>query len=614
MSLRAQTVRFGPFQLDLRAAELQHNGSRTKLAEQPFQILAVLVEHPGEVVTREELRQRLWRSDTFVDFDQGLNTAVKRLREALGDSAEKPLYVETLPRHGYRLIVPVEKLDSSAPIPGLGSRRKAIWFVAAVAAIFVLAASLVSRQRLTERFRPIKIESLAVLPLENLSDNPEEEYFADGMTEALITELGKVHALRVISRQSVMHYKGANKTVPQIAKELNVDAVVEGSAMRAGDKVRITTQLVRANPEQHLWSDSYERNFSDVIALQREVTQAIVREIRVSLSPQEQQVLANVRPVSPEAYEAYLKGYFFLQKLSPQGVRRSFDFFQQAISKDPGYAPAYVGLAQAYIISGDRNVLPPREAYAKASPLVTKALALDDTLSDAHTGLAFILETNWDWAGAEREYLRAIDLDPGNARAHSWYGIFLLEMGRMEEGLAENQLARQLNPTSRAINAALAVKLVSVGRYDEALEQAKASVEMDENSAPGHYALGLAYTKKGMAEEAISELKRAVALSQGYSGYEGVLAYSYALFGRTAEACRVAEHMKQVATRTYVPPSDLAAACAACGRNEEAFRSLQTGYHEHDFSLGELKIDFRLDKLRPDPRFQDLLRRMNFPP
>jgi adenylate cyclase len=323
--------------------------------------------------------------------------------------------------------------------------------------------------------------------------------------------------------------------------------------------------------------------------------------------------LANARPVSPEAYEAYLKGYFFLRKLSPEGVRRSFDFFQQAIDKDPSYAPAYVGLAQAYIIAGDRNVLPPNEAYAQASPPVMKALALDDTLSEAHTCLAFILETNWDWAGAEREYLRAIDLDPGNARAHNWYGIFLLEMGRMEEALAEGQRARQLDPTARGINAALTVKLAAAGRYDEAVEQAKASVELDENSAPAHFALGLAYTKKGMGEEAISELKRAVALSQGYSGYEGVLAYSYAVFGQTAEACRVAEHMKHGGTRAYVRPTDLATAYAACGRNEEAFRWLERAYREHDSSLAGMKTEITLEKLRSDPRFQDLVRHMNFP-
>ncbi len=611
MAPSAQTVRFGPFELDLRAAEVRHNGTKIKLPEQPFQVLCELVEHPGEVVTREELRQRLWRSDTFVDFEHGLNTAVKRLREALGDSAENPRYIETLPRHGYRLMVPVEKPAASNPRPS--NRRRSIWLTGLAVALIAVVAGLLGRQRLVEHFWPAQIESLAVLPLENLSGNPEQEYFADGMTEALITELGKVHALRVISRRSVMRYKGTTKPVPQIARELHVDAVLEGSALRAGGNVRITVQLIQANPERHLWSEGYERNLTDVIALQHEVAQAIVRELRVSLIPQ-QHALGNASSVSPEAYDSYLKGYFFLRKMSPEGIKRSFDFFQQAISQDPGYGPAYVGLGQAYILSGDRHVLPPKEAYAKALPLIMKALSLDDTLSEAHSSLAFILQTNWDWAGAEREYLRAIGLEPGDARAHQWYGIFLEEMGRNEAALVENRRARQLDPTARGINAGLAINLAVSGHPDEALEEAKAAVEMDDQSAPAHMALGLVYTKKHMAEEAIREVQRAVALSEGNSGYKGFLAYSYAKFGQAAEACRVAEQMNQQAALSYVAPSDLATAHLGCGRKEEAFQYLEKGYREHDPSLGSIKGDFTLDELRPDPRFQELLRRMNFPP
>ena len=313
--LSAHTVRFGPFQLDLRAAELHHNGSRTKLPEQPFQVLVALLEHPSEVVTREELRQRLWGSDTFVDFEQGLNTAVKRLRE-LGDSAEKPQYIETVPRHGYRLMVAVEKPEAtSTAIRKSHVRRRSIWLMVSALLVVVAVAGIIWRQQLLERFRPVKIESLAVLPLANLSGNPEEEYFADGMTEALITDLGKVHALRVISRQSVMQYKGTNKPVSQIARELHVDAVVEGSAMRAGDKVRITAQLVLANPERHLWSESYQRDLRDVLALQGDVARAIVSEIKIKVTPQEHARLASRRPVNPEALDAYLKGTYSMNRL-----------------------------------------------------------------------------------------------------------------------------------------------------------------------------------------------------------------------------------------------------------------------------------------------------------
>jgi TolB-like protein/DNA-binding winged helix-turn-helix (wHTH) protein len=352
MSLPAQNVRFGPFQLDLRAAELRRDGTKIKLPEQPFQILAELVEHPGEVVTREELRQRLWRSDTFVDFEHGLNTAVKRLREALGDSAESPRYIETLPRHGYRLMVPVERAE---PVTPTFARRWKV--VAVVSALLVLAtaAALVWKFGIREHFHPVRIESLAVLPLESLSGNSDEEHFADGMTEALITELGKVHAVRVISRQSVMHYKGTNKTVPQIAKELNVDAVVEGSAMRAAGRVRITIQLVQANQERHLWSESYERKLSDVIALQREVSRAIVGEIQGKLASRERAYVINAPAVNPEAYEDYLRGRYhyehrgrYFDEHRPLGLDQAISYFQQAIAKDPSYAPAYAWLARCY--------------------------------------------------------------------------------------------------------------------------------------------------------------------------------------------------------------------------------------------------------------------------
>lgn len=614
MSSPTHTVRFGPFEVDLRSAELKHNGSKIKIPEQCFQILAELVEHPGEVVTREELRQRLWQSETFVDFEHGLNTAVKRLRDALGDSAETPRYIETLPRHGYRLIVPVERtLPTATVISRASIRRRSVWLTVSALIGLAVAAALVSRLRLLERFWPVKIESLAVLPLENLSGNSDDEYFVDGMTEALITELGKLHALRVISRQSVMQYKGTSKTVQQIARELKVDAVVEGSALRAGGKVRITTQLIQANPERHLWSESYERDLKDVIALQGEMTQSIAREIRLSLTESDHQRLSQPRPVSPEAYEAFLKGNYFLSR-NPQEIRKSVDFFQQAISMEPGYAPAYAGLAVAYLNLGDRNLLPADEAHEKARPLIKQALVLDDTLSEAHTALAGLLDTDWDWAGAEKEYRRAIELDPGNARARNWYGMFLLEMGRIQEALEENRRALQLNPTSRAINAALSAKLTVAGRYDEAVQQAKAALEMDEHSAPAHFALGLAYTKKGMREQAISELKTAVALTPGYSGYRGVLAYSYGVFIQTSEACRVAEEIRQLVTRNSAGQTDLAVAYAACGRNDEALQRLEQAYREHAYSLGYMKTDPTLEKLRPDPRFQDLLRRMNFPP
>ncbi len=415
MSLPAHTVRFGPFELDLRAAELHHNGTKSKLPEQLFQIVIALTERPGEVVTREELRQRLWGSDTFVDFEHGLNTAIKRLRETLGDSAENPRYIETLPRHGYRLMVPVERLDATLSAGAdVSARRRKVGLAALAVVVLAVVAGLVWRQQLLERFRPVKIESLAVLPLENLSGNPDEEYFADGMTEQLITELGKVRALRVISRQSVMQYKGTNKPVPQIARELHVDAVVEGSAMRVGDRVRITTQLIQASPERHLWSESYERDLRDILALQSEVAHAITNEVKIKLTPQEQTRLASARPVDPEAYQALLKAKY------EKDSKKAFAYFQQAIALDPTYAPAYVELAD-YYISETYGGRPVKEAVPLARAAVDKALELDPTLAEAHAMLGYIkFWFDWDWYGAEVDLKRTVLLNPNNAYAQRW--------------------------------------------------------------------------------------------------------------------------------------------------------------------------------------------------
>ncbi len=612
MPLPAQTVRFGPFQLDLRAAELRHNGTKAKLPEQPFQILCELVEHPGEVVTREELRQRLWRSDTFVDFEHGLNTAVKRLREALGDSAENPRYIETLPRHGYRLMVAVEKPEPA--ILEVSHRWRNIWLAISAVLVAAIAAGVVWQQRLLDRLHPVKIESLAVLPLENLSGNPEEEYFADGMTEALITELGKVHALRVISRQSVMHYKGTNKTVPQIARELQVDAVVEGSALRVNDKVRITTQLVRADPERHLWSESYERNFSDVIALQHEVTQAITREIRVRLTPLQEVSTGPAHPVNRDAYDAYLKGLFYWSQRTPESLRKSAEYFQQAIAKDPGYAPAYASLADFYGVSSQYGVMTSKESLPKAKAAALKALELDGSLAEAHTALADALVEDYDWNAAETEYRRALELNPSSARTHYSYGIgFLSPLGRHAEAISEMQRAQELDPLSLIINANLGTTFVLARRYDDAIQQCLRTLEMDPHFVPARGALALAYQGKGLFQENLAEVQKAVADSYAPQTV-AALARAYALLGNTTEALKIMADLNQLAMRTYVSPYDVATVDAALGEKDRALAELERAYGEHSERLIWLRVDWRFDGLHSDPRFQDLLRRMNFPP
>jgi TolB-like protein/DNA-binding winged helix-turn-helix (wHTH) protein/Tfp pilus assembly protein PilF len=617
MSFPAQVVRFGPFQLDLRAAELQHNGTKTKLPEQPFQILAELVEHPGEVVTREELRQRLWSSDTFVDFEHGLNTAVKRLRELLGDSAENPHYIETLPRRGYRLMVPVEKPDPVVPaVPEASRRRRKIWLAVSVLTIAAVAAGVLSRQRLIERFRPVKIESLAVLPLENLSGDPGEEYFADGMTEALITELGKVHALRVISRQSVMHYKGTNKTVPQIAKELNVDALVEGSAMRTGDKVRITTQLIQANPEHHLWSESYEGDNSDIIALQKKVSQAIVGEIRAKVTPPERARLAGARPVTPQAYDAYLKGQLYLH--GEIGVNDRFNkaihSFEEASQLDPNFGLAYIGLADGYILLGDWDLLPPQEAFPKARTAALKAVDIDGTVAGGHTALGWVKTLyDWDWPSAEYEFRQATKLGPNDPDAHEGLGQYLIAVGRYGEAEEEFRRALELDPLSLKLRPYTGKCSLVRRRYDEAIEQERAVLDIDPNNARALIFLAEAHVQKGAFESGIQEMERVVAISDD-TGTLGLLGYVYAAAGKKQQARKVLTQMDNLSENRYVSPFGYAMVYAGLGEDGETFRWLEKGIEARDHDMVFLNRWSMFYRLHSEPRFQDLVRRMNFPP
>jgi len=399
-------VRFGPFELDRDAEELRKNGIKIRLQEQPLQILEILLQHPGKVIAREELREKTWPSDTFVDFDHGINNAIKRLREALGDNTETPRYIETLPRRGYRFI---GKIEREAP-----------------------------------RFR-----SLAVLPLENLSRDPEQEYFAEGLTEALITTLAKIGELRVVSRTSAMVYKDARKPLREIARELEVDVIVEGTVLRAGDRVRITAQLIDPEKETHLWAESYQRHLRDVLDLHAELAQSIARQVQVKLTPQEQAQLAQSRPVNPEAYEAYLKGRYHWNRRSREGLPKGVQYFQEAIAKDAGYAAAYAGLADCLSGLSNYNFVAPDEGCGKAKKLALQALELDPSLAEAHTSLAWVHTWyDYDFTAAEREFERSLELNPRYATAHQFFGFYLGMMGRYEEAYTEAKRAIRLDPLS----------------------------------------------------------------------------------------------------------------------------------------------------------------------
>jgi TolB-like protein/Tfp pilus assembly protein PilF len=566
-------LRFGVFEFDLRAGELTKDGRRIRLQGQPIQLLGMLVQKPGKLVTREELHSRLWPGIT-VDFDHGVNKAISKIREALGDSAQNPRFVETVARRGYRFLADVAVIDAS----------------------------------------PEQIRSLMVLPLASLSSDASQDYFADGMTDELITRLGKISTLRVISRTSAMTYKHAHRALPQIARELNVDAVLEGTVLRSGERVRITAQLIQVPNERHIWAESYEGDLQDAIPLQSRVARAIAEQIRVTLNRQEQAALVKSKVVKPDAYEAYLKGRYFWNKRTGDGLKKAIEYFSRAIEMDPTYAEAYSGLADSYALSGDweYGVLPPQDAFAKARTAATQALALDDSLGEAHTSLAFALDLyRWDWEAADREYKLAIKLHPGYATAHLWYAWHLMVMGRPSEGIFELRKAESLDPLSLIISADMADALCIAHLYDESVQQSRKTLEMDPSFAVAHYQLGQALVQKHAYDEAIAEFRRAIELS-GHSGaFDSNLAYVYVLSGRTEEAMKLVEDLEARHDQNPSAHANVALIYSGLGDQDQAMIWLNKAYEARFNPSILLRPAF--ENLRSDARFQELVRRIGLP-
>jgi TolB-like protein/DNA-binding winged helix-turn-helix (wHTH) protein/Flp pilus assembly protein TadD len=624
-------LRFGVFEADPRLGELTKHGKRLPLQEQPFQLLAMLLERPGELVSREELRAKIW-PQTIVDFDHGLNKAISKIRDALGDSAENPRFIETVARRGYRFLADVAVVQDGPPeraagdpvlqadagplarreagISSRGPPRALTWRLLGFGLALVLAAAL-SWILYTSRNSAPTIRSLAVLPLKNLSGDVSQDYFTDGMTEELITQLGQISSLRVISSRSAMFYKGVDKPLADIARELSVQAVLEGSVLRSGDRVRITAQLIRVPADEQMWAQSYEGELRDTLALQSEVAQAVAEQIRATLSRRQQAVLRNRKTVNPAAYEDYLKGRYFWNKRTGDGLKKAIDYFSRAVETDPTYAEAYSGLADAYALSGDwaYGVLAPQDAFRQARAAATRALALDDTLAEAHTSLAFALDLYaWDWAAAENEYKRAIELNPGYATAHHWYAWHLLVMGRNGEGIFEMRRAESLDPLSLIISANLAEALCVAHLYDESMKQSEKTLGMDPNFAVAHYALGQALEQKHMHDEAIAEFQRAIELS-GHSGaFDSNLAYVYAVLGRKVEAEDI---VKDLVARPDKNPSidaNIALVYVGLGDHDQAMIWLNKAYEARFNPSILLRPGF--DRLRSDARFVDLRRRL----
>ena len=629
---------FGVFELDLRTAELRKRGLRVRLQEQPFQVLAMLLERAGQVVGREELQKKLWPADTFVDFDHGLNKAINKIREALGDSAESPRFVETVARRGYRFIADVRVADAAparspepepqphpAPDPSdrrtvagtpatLRRRRPLRAWTLSTAALLVLLISLAAWKLHSYAPPSSVIRSLAVLPLESLSSDASQDYFADGMTDELITDLGQISALRVISRTSVMAYKHTRKSLPQIARELNVDAVVEGTVLRSGDKVRITAQLIEGSADRHLWSQSYQGELRDTLALQNTVARAIADQIRINVNPQEQAALRNVTVVNPTAYTSYLKGRYFWNKRTADGLSVALAYFSQAIDEDSRYARAYSGLADTYALLGDWQyaVMTPKEALPKAKAAAIKALELDDGLGEAHTSLAFCLDGfDWDFESAGKEFRRAIALNPGYATAHHWYAWHLALLRRYDEAIVEMKRAANVDPLSLVINADLAELLALAHFDDESIRQSLKTIEMDPNFGLAHNHLGQAYLQKHMSDKAVVELQEAVRLSGGSATCIANLARAYVASGKRSDAETLLSNLKKRSNpaQSYAP--EIAAIYVALGDTDNAMSWLEKGYEER-FNPGVL-IRPGFDPLRSDPRFQDLVRRTGFP-
>lgn len=662
-----RSIRFGPYEADLHTRELRKYGVKLKLQEQPFQVLAMLLARPGELVAREEIRSRLWPDNTYVDFEHGLNVAVRRLRDALNDDAGAPRFVETLPRRGYRFIgsveepslnepvqrvqreagvpasrtsitaatqtTPFEKVDAavvdasaprtekvqtehSKPLPPRLSLQERRWpkrnrVLFTVVVVLAVAAVLVAYQIRSKRVSPPTIRSLAVLPLQNLSGDPAQQYLADGITEELTGRLAGIRHLRVISRTSVMRFKDTKLSVPEIARTLGVDAVVEGSVMREGSRIRVHAQLIRAASDDHIWSESYDRELHDVLALNAEVAQDIASKIAVTVTGEEHNRLSALRPVSPEVYENYLKGKFALAKGNNKAnFEESIGYFNEAIKKDPAHGPSYLGLASAYsslttvFVGGKAEQTRPRALLA-----ARKALELDPELADAHVQMAFVEQAQWHWAEAEVEYRRALELRPYDAAAYSGLAWWLDYQGRPEEGLTMRRRARELDPLAVS-GADLAFDLLYARHYEEAVQELHSALAVRPDDAWALWILGFVLISNHHPQDAIPVLEKGVSVSNHSPALVGLLVNAYAQAGFRSEALRLLDELKQRSQRDYVPAAAFVLAYLGLRDDEQAFVWLEQAYKEQSNFLMTLKVLPLFDPIRKDERFIALVHRV----
>jgi len=634
-------VRFGAFQMDLHTGELRKGAARINLPDQPCQVLKTLLEHPGELVTREELRQRLWSAETFVDFEHGLNAAVRRLRDALGDSADAPRFIETLPRRGYRFIAPViqplatEETPSrpeeptksgTLPPPAMTSARPptrarvlgviatlALMAAAALWAFGYLFPSTVRRESAGGgRFM------LAVLPFENLTGDPDQEYVADGMTEELIAQLGRLDPSRlgVIARTSAMQFKKTTKRADQIGSELGVSHLLEGSVRTTGGRIRVAVQLIETRHQSHVWAEQYERDARDVLALQREVAEAIVGNITTSLAIAPSDVKADARRHSTiaEANEHYLRGRYYWSKDTADGHQKAIEHFRRAIDLDPSFALAHSGLADTYVLLGSDGFMPMRDAYPLARTAALKALELDNTLGEAHNSFAAIsADYYWDWSDADRHFARAIALNPNYDTALRFYSFYLAYMGRFAEAQAVAERARRIDPVSAATQMNVGVILYFARRYDDAVVAIRETLDLAPDFGPAHVMLGRIYLAKGMPDGAVEEMARARGLMGRRPDVLTPYAYALARAGRQREARAMLNGLRDLSKPGVAAPVRVALVHIALGETDRAFEWLEKAIEARDWQMGLLNVEPAFDPLRSDPRFAALVERVGLP-
>ncbi len=624
---------FGPFRLDPSEGLLLRDGQPIPLAPKAFEALLLLLESSGHLIEKEVLMQKLW-PNSFVE-DANLSKYIFTLRQALGDGEVGQKYIETVPKRGYRFVAPVQKLaaesieQAPAEMPSrVGEEEKTVtpttrWRVALVGA--VLAATAVAlvlwldpgeyRARLFGGLaRPVR--TIVVLPLQNLSGDAAQDYFADGMTEALTTDLARIESLQVISRTSAIQYKAAKKSLPGIARELHADAVVEGSVQRSGSHIRVTAQLVRASDDRHLWADTYERDFRDVLALEDEVASDIAKQIESRLGGPKPAPPPKIQAVNPEAYENYLRANDYFDSFD---LQKSIEYYHQAIKLDPNYAPAYAHLAEAYAFLAFFGTVSPSEGWGKTKEAASLAVQKDERLPEGHGALALVkLHYDWDFAGAEQEFKRALELNPSDADVRHEHAHYLMAMGRLAESEAESRRAVELDPVGDGLNSCLCWHSFAARDYDEAVRLAAKFLKSQPDDPWERTILGWTYEQKRMPEQAVAEFKRAVEITKGdpFFGdpfFVAALGHAYAVAGNRREAEKILQTLSDRAKKSYVSPFDVALIYAALGEKDKAFALLDKAVAERSTFLVYSKWEPRLDPLRSDPRFQELLRRIGLP-